>query len=148
MWCLQVVAAYYYPDKAAMHAEVNKYAIVFACLGFVSVCVYTLQHYFFGVSGEKLVKRVREKMLAGTALTHLPLPCVLLPVGRQLGLLLPCLLLLLGRVPWSLLLLAPLCFEGGALALARALAPASAFCAKKDRVTPISVLRRIGPHRV
>ncbi|GJP85838.1 hypothetical protein CLOP_g15933 [Closterium sp. NIES-67] len=47
-----------------MKRQVNKWAIVFTGLGVLSLPVHTVQHYGFGVSGEALVKRVREKMLA------------------------------------------------------------------------------------
>lgn len=58
-----VITAYYNPDVEAMKDEVNKWAIVFVCLGIISFLVYTLQHYNFGIVSERLTKRVRELML-------------------------------------------------------------------------------------
>eukprot|EP00475_Leptophrys_vorax_P021218 TRINITY_DN2894_c1_g1_i1.p1 TRINITY_DN2894_c1_g1~~TRINITY_DN2894_c1_g1_i1.p1 ORF type:complete len:1196 (-),score=184.34 TRINITY_DN2894_c1_g1_i1:1134-4307(-) len=58
-----VITAYYNPDPVAMQKEVNKWAIVFVCMGGASFCAYTLQHYNFGVVSEHLTKRVRELML-------------------------------------------------------------------------------------
>ncbi|GJP52824.1 hypothetical protein CLOM_g11912 [Closterium sp. NIES-68] len=58
-----VITAYYKPVDQ-MQSEVNKWAVVFVCLGVVSFLVYTLQHYNFGVVSEKLTKRVRELMLS------------------------------------------------------------------------------------
>ncbi|CAI5997677.1 unnamed protein product [Closterium sp. NIES-65] len=57
-----VITAYYKPVDE-MQSEVNKWAVVFVCLGVVSFLVYILQHYNFGVVSEKLTKRVRELML-------------------------------------------------------------------------------------
>ncbi|CAI5469718.1 unnamed protein product [Closterium sp. Yama58-4] len=60
-----VIAALYNPDTDEMKRQVNKWAIVFTALGALALPVHSVQNYGFGVSGEALVKRVREKMLAG-----------------------------------------------------------------------------------
>ncbi|CAI5954612.1 unnamed protein product [Closterium sp. NIES-64] len=61
---IDVIAALYNPDTDEMKREVNKWAIVFTALGVLALPVHSVQNYGFGVSGEALVKRVREKMLA------------------------------------------------------------------------------------
>ncbi|CAI5481222.1 unnamed protein product [Closterium sp. Yama58-4] len=61
---LQVIAALYNPDTDEMKRQVNKWAIVFTALGVLALPVHSVQNYGFGVPGEALVKRVREKMLA------------------------------------------------------------------------------------
>ncbi|CAI7878245.1 unnamed protein product [Closterium sp. NIES-53] len=61
---IDVIAALYNPVTDEMKREVNKWAIVFTALGVLAVPVHSVQNYGFGVSGEALVKRVREKMLA------------------------------------------------------------------------------------
>ncbi|CAI5980889.1 unnamed protein product [Closterium sp. NIES-65] len=60
----RTAAALYNPDTDEMKREVNKWAIVFTALGVLALPVHSVQNYGFGVSGEALVKRVREKMLA------------------------------------------------------------------------------------
>ncbi|CAI5521652.1 unnamed protein product [Closterium sp. Naga37s-1] len=61
---IDVIAALYNPVTDEMKREVNKWAIVFTALGVLALPVHSVQNYGFGVSGEALVKRVREKMLA------------------------------------------------------------------------------------
>jgi ATP-binding cassette subfamily B (MDR/TAP) protein 1 len=59
-----VLYAYYFKDFHKMRTEINKYSIIFLCLAGVAVAAYFSQHFFFGVMGENLVKRVREMMFA------------------------------------------------------------------------------------
>ncbi|CAI5497944.1 unnamed protein product, partial [Closterium sp. Naga37s-1] len=60
---IDVISALYNPDTEEMRRQVNKWAIVFTALGVLALPVHSVQNYGFGVSGEVLVKRVREKML-------------------------------------------------------------------------------------
>ncbi|XP_024991059.1 ABC transporter B family member 15-like [Cynara cardunculus var. scolymus] len=63
-YCLGSVASVYFlPDKAKVKSETEFYCIIF--VGLAVACFFTnlLQHYNFAVMGERLTKRVREKML-------------------------------------------------------------------------------------
>lgn len=59
-----VLYAYYYTDYDKMKREIGKYALIFVGLAGAAVIGYFSQHFFFGVMGENLVKRVREMMFA------------------------------------------------------------------------------------
>ncbi|KAI3779479.1 hypothetical protein L2E82_09200 [Cichorium intybus] len=58
-----VVSVYFLPDKAKVKSETRFYCIVFVGLGVACFFTNLLQHYNFAVMGERLTKRVREKML-------------------------------------------------------------------------------------
>eukprot|EP00246_Nothoceros_aenigmaticus_P000167 TRINITY_DN1022_c0_g1_i1.p1 TRINITY_DN1022_c0_g1~~TRINITY_DN1022_c0_g1_i1.p1 ORF type:complete len:1043 (+),score=224.73 TRINITY_DN1022_c0_g1_i1:192-3131(+) len=58
-----VLKTYYETDYHKMKTDVNKYAYIFSGLSLVAVVVYFMQHFFFGIMGENLTKRVREMML-------------------------------------------------------------------------------------
>nr|XP_043613654.1 putative multidrug resistance protein [Erigeron canadensis] len=63
-YCLgSVVAVYFLPDKAKIKSETAFYCIVFVGLGILCFITNLLQHHNFAVMGERLTKRVREKML-------------------------------------------------------------------------------------
>lgn len=59
-----VLYAYYDHDYKHMQKDISKYALIFVGLGGVSVFGYFGQHFFFGIMGENLVKRIRELMFA------------------------------------------------------------------------------------
>lgn len=60
-----VLKTYYETDYRKMKTEVNKYVYIFSGLSLVAVVVYFMQHFFFGIMGENLTKRVREMMFQG-----------------------------------------------------------------------------------
>ncbi|GJX55407.1 ABC transporter B family member 15-like protein [Tanacetum coccineum] len=63
-YCLgSVVAVYFLPDKAKLKSETAFYCVVFVGLGVLCFITNLLQHHNFAVMGERLTKRVREKML-------------------------------------------------------------------------------------
>ncbi|KAG0586096.1 hypothetical protein KC19_2G063800 [Ceratodon purpureus] len=59
-----VLYSYYYTDYSKMRKEISKYALIFVGLAGVALFSYFSQHFFFGIMGENLVKRVREMMFA------------------------------------------------------------------------------------
>ncbi|XP_002969904.2 ABC transporter B family member 19 [Selaginella moellendorffii] len=63
-----VLSIYYNPDKSYMKSEVQKYSIIFVCIGVSVGMIHSLLHYSFGVTGESLTKRIRELMF--TAVTR------------------------------------------------------------------------------
>lgn len=59
-----VLYSYYYTDYDKMKKEILKYSLIFVGLGGIGLFGYFTQHFFFGIMGENLVKRVREMMFA------------------------------------------------------------------------------------
>ncbi|KAG5228674.1 ABC transporter family member [Salix suchowensis] len=59
----QALVAYYMDWDTTRH-EVKKIAILFCCGAVVSVIVYSIEHFSFGIMGERLTLRVREMMFS------------------------------------------------------------------------------------
>ncbi|XP_042418231.1 ABC transporter B family member 20-like isoform X1 [Zingiber officinale] len=59
-----IVAAYYRIDVRDVHNEVNKWCLIIACMGVVTVIANFLQHFYFGIMGEKMTERVRRMMFS------------------------------------------------------------------------------------
>ncbi|KAK1415749.1 hypothetical protein QVD17_31535 [Tagetes erecta] len=63
-YCLgSVVSVYFLNDKSKIKSETAFYCVVFVGLGFLCFVTNLLQHHNFAVMGERLTKRVREKLL-------------------------------------------------------------------------------------
>ncbi|KAL5552730.1 hypothetical protein UlMin_040131 [Ulmus minor] len=63
-YCLgSVVSVYFLTDTSKMKSEIKFYSCVFLSLAVLSFIANLLQHYNFAVMGERLTKRVREKLL-------------------------------------------------------------------------------------
>lgn len=60
-----IVAAYYRIDVPDVHNEVNKWCLIIACMGVITVVANFLQHFYFGIMGEKMTERVRRMMFSG-----------------------------------------------------------------------------------
>lgn len=60
-----IVAAYYRIDVRDIHNEVNKWCLIIACMGIITVVANFLQHFYFGIMGEKMTERVRRMMFSG-----------------------------------------------------------------------------------
>lgn len=62
-----VVTAYYRIeiDKVHLRQEVDKWCLIIACMGIVTVVANFLQHFYFGIMGEKMTERVRRMMFSG-----------------------------------------------------------------------------------
>ncbi|KAG6542160.1 hypothetical protein Mapa_016392 [Marchantia paleacea] len=54
-----------FKDPAQIQQAVNKWALIFACLSVYSVCTSTIEHSFFGQAGERITRKVREKVFYG-----------------------------------------------------------------------------------
>lgn len=64
-----IVAAYYRPDEGPhLSHEVDKWCLIIACMGVVTVVANFLQHFYFGIMGEKMTERVRRMMFSGALL--------------------------------------------------------------------------------
>ncbi|XP_043700621.1 ABC transporter B family member 20-like [Telopea speciosissima] len=60
-----IVTAYYGPSKGAnLSHEVDKWSLIIACMGIVTVVANFLQHFYFGIMGEKMTERVRRMMFS------------------------------------------------------------------------------------
>jgi ATP-binding cassette subfamily B (MDR/TAP) protein 1 len=64
----QMLITFYNPDHAYVRREVRTICIIFSGATGVTVGIYLLQHYFYGIMGERLTMRVRELMFKGTNL--------------------------------------------------------------------------------
>lgn len=58
-----LIAVYFRTDKSTILSHAKIYSFVFFGLGVFNFCTNLLQHYNFAVMGERLTKRVREKLL-------------------------------------------------------------------------------------
>lgn len=69
-----IVTAYYrggeHPPEERHHLrhEVDKWCLIIACMGVVTVVANFLQHFYFGIMGEKMTERVRRMMFSGKSL--------------------------------------------------------------------------------
>ncbi|GLT88988.1 hypothetical protein SLE2022_069930 [Rubroshorea leprosula] len=63
-----IVTAYYSPmvdeHHGRLHHEVDKWCLTIACMGIVTVVANFLQHFYFGIMGEKMTERVRRMMFS------------------------------------------------------------------------------------
>ncbi|CAK9176508.1 unnamed protein product [Ilex paraguariensis] len=60
-----IVTAYYRSDeKHHLRQEVDKWCLIIACMGIVTVVANFLQHFYFGIMGEKMTERVRRMMFS------------------------------------------------------------------------------------
>ncbi|KAM7269000.1 hypothetical protein ACFE04_024497 [Oxalis oulophora] len=63
-YCLgSIVSVYFLNDNSKIRSETNFYIIIFLILAVFSFITSLLQHHNFTIMGEKLTKRVREKLL-------------------------------------------------------------------------------------
>lgn len=60
-----IVEAYYRSTGHQMRHEVDKWCLIIACMGIVTVVANFLQHFYFGIMGEKMTERVRRMMFSG-----------------------------------------------------------------------------------
>lgn len=60
----QALVSYYMDWETTQH-EVKKTAILFCCGAAITLIVNTITHLCFGIMGERLTLRVRERMFSG-----------------------------------------------------------------------------------
>ncbi|KAF3639866.1 putative GDSL esterase/lipase-like [Capsicum annuum] len=60
---ITIGVAYYHPDSKE---KVALYAAIFASIGVISLFAHTLQHYLFGVIGEKAMTNLRQALYTAT----------------------------------------------------------------------------------
>lgn len=61
----QVAETYFYANKRIMWHEVSKWCVLVAGMGLATVLLNFLQHFYFGIMGEKMTERVRRLMFSG-----------------------------------------------------------------------------------
>ncbi|KFK34765.1 hypothetical protein AALP_AA5G190700 [Arabis alpina] len=59
-----VVTAYYKSKESHLREEVDKWCLIIAGMGIVTVVANFLQHFYFGIMGEKMTERVRRMMFS------------------------------------------------------------------------------------
>ncbi|XP_052204219.1 ABC transporter B family member 6-like [Diospyros lotus] len=59
-----IVTAYYRDQHHHLRDEVNKWCLIITCIGIVTVVANFLQHFYFGIMGEKMTERVRRMMFS------------------------------------------------------------------------------------
>ncbi|KAM7266878.1 hypothetical protein ACFE04_009044 [Oxalis oulophora] len=59
---ITIGVAYFEPDA---RQKVAGYSVIFALVGLLSLFTHTLQHYFFGVVGEKAMTNLRQSLYSG-----------------------------------------------------------------------------------
>lgn len=60
-----IVTAYYRTDdKHHLRRDVDRWCLIIACMGVVTVFANFLQHFYFGIMGEKMTERVRRMMFS------------------------------------------------------------------------------------
>lgn len=62
---ITIGVAYYKSDSKQI---VGKYSLIFSSIGLLSLLSHTLQHYFFGVIGEKAMRNLRQALYSGNTL--------------------------------------------------------------------------------
>lgn len=61
-YIITIGVAYYKKDA---RREVGLYSLIFSLIGLLSLFSHTLQHYFFGVVGEKAMANLRRALYSG-----------------------------------------------------------------------------------
>jgi ATP-binding cassette, subfamily B (MDR/TAP), member 1 len=60
-----IVAAYYKIGVEDWHSDINKWCLSIAAMGVITVFANFLQHFYFGIMGEKMTERIRRMMFSG-----------------------------------------------------------------------------------
>lgn len=60
-----IVAAYYKIGVHDWHSEINKWCACITAMGVITVFANFLQHFYFGIMGEKMTERIRRMMFSG-----------------------------------------------------------------------------------
>ncbi|XP_058099065.1 ABC transporter B family member 20-like isoform X2 [Magnolia sinica] len=59
-----IVEAYYRSSHHHLRLDVDRWCLIIACMGVVTVVANFLQHFYFGIMGEKMTERVRRMMFS------------------------------------------------------------------------------------
>lgn len=64
-----ILTAYYRTDGS--HFDVDKWCLIIVCMAIVVLVASVLQHFYFGIMGEKMTERIRRMMFSGNILFFL-----------------------------------------------------------------------------
>lgn len=66
-YVIALIVTEYFRKESNKHMghEVDKWCLIIACMGVVTVVANFLQHFYFGIMGEKMTERVRRMMFSG-----------------------------------------------------------------------------------
>jgi len=66
-YVIALIVTTYYRSSESHHLrhEVDKWCLIIACMGIATVVANFLQHFYFGIMGEKMTERVRRMMFSG-----------------------------------------------------------------------------------
>lgn len=75
---VQIAEIYYYSSQSVMRHELSKYCAILAGVAVATILANFLQHFYFGIMGEKMTERVRRLMFSGesTSYTSVPQPAI------------------------------------------------------------------------
>ncbi|KAE8735160.1 hypothetical protein F3Y22_tig00000452pilonHSYRG00155 [Hibiscus syriacus] len=59
-----IVTAYYWHEHHHLEGDVDRWCLIIACMGIVTVVANFLQHFYFGLMGEKMTEWVRRMMFS------------------------------------------------------------------------------------
>ncbi|KAH7667797.1 Xenobiotic-transporting ATPase protein [Dioscorea alata] len=59
-----IVATYYQHHFRDIHHDVNRWCLIIAGMGIITVVANFLQHFYFGIMGEKMTERIRRMMFS------------------------------------------------------------------------------------
>ncbi|KAE8664440.1 ABC transporter B family member 20 [Hibiscus syriacus] len=65
-----IVTAYYRHENHHLQDEVDRWCLIIAFMGIVTVVANFLQHFYFGIMGEKMTERVRRMMFSACFVCH------------------------------------------------------------------------------
>lgn len=60
-----IVATYYQHNFRDIRHDVNRWCLIIAGMGIITVVANFLQHFYFGIMGEKMTERIRRMMFSG-----------------------------------------------------------------------------------
>ncbi|KAI8006435.1 ABC transporter B family member 20 [Camellia lanceoleosa] len=63
-YVIALIVAEYYKEGHRIRREVDKWCLIITCMGIVTVVANFLQHFYFGIMGEKMTERVRRMMFS------------------------------------------------------------------------------------
>lgn len=63
---VQIAEVYYYSSQTKLREDLSKWCSILVGLALATVLANFLQHFYFGIMGEKMTERVRRLMFSGT----------------------------------------------------------------------------------
>jgi ATP-binding cassette subfamily B (MDR/TAP) protein 1 len=67
-YVISLIVTAYYRQEHHLRQDVDRWCLMIAIMGIVTVVANFLQHFYFGIMGEKMTERVRRMMFSGKML--------------------------------------------------------------------------------